>query len=639
MAQTIKIKRSAVAGKAPVVGDLDLGELALNTYDGKLYTKKDNGTASVVELGAIDNDSVTYAKIQNVSATDKLLGRSSAGAGDIEEITCTAAGRALLDDADAAAQRTTLGLGTLATQSGTFSGTSSGTNTGDQTITLTGDVTGSGTGSFTTAIAAGAIVDADINASAGIADTKLATIATAGKVSNSATTAASANTTSAIVSRDASGNFAASTITAALNGNASTASILQTARSINGVSFNGSADITLTANTSNSLTFNNGGAGAVSGTAFTGALARTVSYNSIGAPSVTGTNASGTWGIAITGNAATATTLATARTINGISFNGSANINVPDLRADNGTVLIDGTGVTSAVNYISLTNAATAGAPTISTAGSDTNIGLNITTKGTGSVSISTAGGAILLRPGTSGVRIYDDSNAYYHSVATGTMTADRTLTLPNANVTLVGGTMVPTTGTGATGSWGISVTGNAATATTATNCSRSVIAGNGVTGGGALTADRTITLGTPSSITLSTTNSVTTGSHTHALDGINSGSYTPTASTFTNLDSVTIGASDFMYVRVGSGKVMVFGQAVVKATAVGNFVFRVTLPVTPTQFGNTTQCAGIGSARNGSEYSCTIQSVTSSTTQVVVNGYASTTVTRDVHLSFCYFL
>lgn len=40
------------------------------------------------------------------------------------------------------------GLGSLATQSGTFSGTSSGTNTGDQTITLTGDVTGSGTGSF-----------------------------------------------------------------------------------------------------------------------------------------------------------------------------------------------------------------------------------------------------------------------------------------------------------------------------------------------------------------------------------------------------------------------------------------------------------------------------------------------------------
>lgn len=50
MANLIKLKRSAVAGKAPVVGDLELGELALNTYDGKLYTKKDNGVASIVEL-------------------------------------------------------------------------------------------------------------------------------------------------------------------------------------------------------------------------------------------------------------------------------------------------------------------------------------------------------------------------------------------------------------------------------------------------------------------------------------------------------------------------------------------------------------------------------------------------------------
>ncbi len=53
----------------------------------------------------------------------------------------------------ASAARTALGLGSLATQSGTFSGTSSGTNTGDQTITLTGDVTGSGTGSFAATLA------------------------------------------------------------------------------------------------------------------------------------------------------------------------------------------------------------------------------------------------------------------------------------------------------------------------------------------------------------------------------------------------------------------------------------------------------------------------------------------------------
>ena len=67
----------------------------------------------------------------------------------------------------------------------------------------------------------GAILDIDINASAAIVDTKLATISTASKVSNSATTATDVNTASSIVSRDASGNFAAGTITAAITGTAS----------------------------------------------------------------------------------------------------------------------------------------------------------------------------------------------------------------------------------------------------------------------------------------------------------------------------------------------------------------------------------------------------------------------------------
>jgi hypothetical protein len=51
----------------------------------------------------------------------------------------------------------------------------------------------------------------------------------------------------------------------------------------------------------------------------------TGNYNSY-APTLTGTGASGSWGISVTGNAGTATTLQTARTINGTSFNGSANI-------------------------------------------------------------------------------------------------------------------------------------------------------------------------------------------------------------------------------------------------------------------------------------------------------------------------
>jgi len=170
---------------ALVDGSVTTAKLA----DGAVTTAK----ASNLGTAALADGAVTYAKLQDVSATDRLLGRSTAGSGDVEEITCTAAGRALLDDADAAAQRATLGLGTLATQSGsfsgTFSGTSSGTNTGDQTITLTGDVTGSGTGSFAATIASGAVVEAKIGTGA----------VTTGKVADDAITAAKLADSSAAV--------------------------------------------------------------------------------------------------------------------------------------------------------------------------------------------------------------------------------------------------------------------------------------------------------------------------------------------------------------------------------------------------------------------------------------------------------
>jgi hypothetical protein len=105
------------------------------------------------------------------------------------------------------------------------------------------------------------IANANISSSAAIADSKLATISTAGKVANSATTATSSNTNSAIVARDSSGNFSAGTITATLSGNvtgavtgnASTATTLQTARDFQitgdieaaAVSFNGSSSVSL----------------------------------------------------------------------------------------------------------------------------------------------------------------------------------------------------------------------------------------------------------------------------------------------------------------------------------------------------------------------------------------------------------
>jgi len=72
------------------------------------------------------------------------------------------------ENQSAATARTSMGLGTLATQNGTFSGTSSGTNTGDQTITLTGDVTGTGTGSFAATIANNAVTYSKFQQVAGL---------------------------------------------------------------------------------------------------------------------------------------------------------------------------------------------------------------------------------------------------------------------------------------------------------------------------------------------------------------------------------------------------------------------------------------------------------------------------------------
>jgi hypothetical protein len=182
-------------------------------------------------------------------------------------------------------------------------------------------------------------------------------------------------------------------VTAPLTGNASTATTLQTARNIGGVSFDGSANINLA-----------------------------------------GVNTAGNQDTS--GNAATATALETARTIGGVSFDGTANITLP--------------GVNSAGNQNTSGNAATATA--LATA---RNIALagdvvgNANFDGTGNISITAA--------------VQDDSHAHVISNVDGLQTA---------------------------------LDAKADDSTTLT-------AGNGLTGGGTLGANRTFTVGAGGGITV----------------------------------------------------------------------------------------------------------------------------------------
>jgi hypothetical protein len=110
----ILIKRASTPGKIPVVGDLQLSELAINTYDGKLYTRKNNGADSVIQIGidtvsgdvtgtgagngnivtTIAANAVTLAKMAQI-ATGSFLGRTTATTGNVEVLSAATA-KALL---------------------------------------------------------------------------------------------------------------------------------------------------------------------------------------------------------------------------------------------------------------------------------------------------------------------------------------------------------------------------------------------------------------------------------------------------------------------------------------------------------------------------------------------------------------
>ena len=254
------------------------------------------------------------------------------------------------------------------------------------------------------------------------------------------------------VTGDVTGN-----LTGNVTGNADTATTLQTTRKINGTDFNGSADIT-TANW---------------GTARNISIADSDSTNTGTATSVNGSQAytlklPSTIKASLTGNASTATTLQTTRTINGTNFNGSANITTANWGTQRaiGIINSDGTGTAVTVNVngsgdvnlklpatikASITGDVTGNASTASTLKTSRNIN---GTPFNGSADITTASW------GTSrDITISDSDGTNTGTAVAVDGSANKTLKLPSTIKASITGNCSGSSG---------SCTGNAASATTA---------------------------------------------------------------------------------------------------------------------------------------------------------------------------
>jgi hypothetical protein len=131
MANTIILKRSATPGKVPTTSQIALGEIAINTYDGLLYIKKDDGTPSVVQIGGVTSVNGETGAVTidtgDVAENGNLYFTNARARGAIS------AGSGISYNSSTGAISTAQGLAT--TSSPTFAGL---TLTGD--IDITGDI-------------------------------------------------------------------------------------------------------------------------------------------------------------------------------------------------------------------------------------------------------------------------------------------------------------------------------------------------------------------------------------------------------------------------------------------------------------------------------------------------------------------
>ena len=129
-APVVRLRRSATQSAVPTTAQLALGEVAINTFDGKLFIKKDNGTESIVEIGAGGGGGISNV----VEDTTPQLG------GDLDlngnDITGT-------------------GNATISTSAGVLSLTASGVGGKVNISGVAGNEIGSGTGTLQAGIFSG----------------------------------------------------------------------------------------------------------------------------------------------------------------------------------------------------------------------------------------------------------------------------------------------------------------------------------------------------------------------------------------------------------------------------------------------------------------------------------------------------
>ena len=82
MATVIQFKRSSTQNSVPATSDLTLGEIGINTYHGRVYTEKNDGSASIVEVGSNPasltvNDAYSFPTSDGSS--NQVLGTNGSG--------------------------------------------------------------------------------------------------------------------------------------------------------------------------------------------------------------------------------------------------------------------------------------------------------------------------------------------------------------------------------------------------------------------------------------------------------------------------------------------------------------------------------------------------------------------------------